>query len=150
MFRVIAGQRQIAVRTRSLEFRRQVAFGVSLLLVLCLTACMSHRDAEQFNQELAKALATPFNALATRLSGGEDLAYATAAYRRKNARWPNDYAELTNFVAKSDGYLVLQQYQQVNFTQETNGAIHVAFLALGKKNEVSITLQPSSGNEPSR
>ncbi|MDB6057648.1 MAG: hypothetical protein JWO95_1492 [Verrucomicrobiales bacterium] len=110
---------------------------------------MSHRDAEHFNQGIAQAFAAPFDTLAIAVSQGNDLAYATAAYQRKNARWPNDYSELTNFVAKSDGYLILKRYEEVNFSQETNGAIHIVFLPLGKTNKATFTLVPTSANEPS-
>lgn len=141
----------MSARRRCFRILRQTALALSLLFIAGLTACISHRDAENMNRELAQVFATPFNTLATKLSQGDDLIYATAAHQRKNARWPNDYAELTNFVAKSDGYLILKPYEDVTFRQETNGGVQVVFLPVGKiTNKVTVTLEPLAGNEAAR
>ena len=95
-------------------------------LVLC--GCMSDRAAK----ELGEQIAAPFNVMAQQLSGATDISYAMAAFARKNERWPKDYAELETFVQKSDGLLVLGQYDQVDFATRTDGSVDISSVIHGR------------------
>lgn len=76
---------------------------LSVLLGVCAVSgcCTSDNAGRESSDSFTAALAT----LSRQFSGAQDISYATAAFKRKNGRWPNDYAELTNFVNQSDGYL---------------------------------------------
>lgn len=77
-------------------------------------------------------------------SGSLGLLYTTASFANKNGRWPNDYAELTNYVQQSNGYLILDDYQAVKFATQTNGGLEVRFISPGQTNETKFKLSPAS------
>lgn len=130
----------------SFAMDRRTTLGIiALFLVLALfPGCISQKDADKFNKSIAEAFSVPLNALVAKLSGGDDLAYATVSFQQKNNRWPNDYAELTNYVAKSDGYLFLKPYDSVTFSSQTNGGVKIAFIPLGRTNESTFALNPQT------
>jgi len=117
--------------------RRFATFGFIgfLATAAAFSGCMSPRAARELGSALGEALAAPFN-------GSQELAYATAAFQRKNGRWPKDYAELSNFVAHSDGFLVLSQYDRVDFSERPQGRLLIAFVPHGQTNQVSFTFSP--------
>ena len=88
---------------------------------------------------MGEAIASPFSALARSISGAQDLAYATAAFQRKMGRWPKDYVELSEFVQKTDGLLVLGEYDHVDFSEQPAGGLQVVFVPHGQTNHVSFT-----------
>src|SRR5438105_15071723 len=94
----------------------RVLAGISML-TLC--SCISDRAAT----ELGEQIAARFNAIAQQLNDARDLAYATAAFARKNERWPKDYTELETFVEKSDGLLILGHYERVDFAPQADGGL---------------------------
>jgi hypothetical protein len=97
------------------------------------SGCISDRAAQQ----MGDAIASPLNVMARSISGAQTLAHATAAFYRKTGRWPRDYAELSDFVQHSDGYLILGEYERVEFSGLPQNGLKVAFVPLGQTNLVS-------------
>jgi len=94
---------------------------------------MSDRAAK----DMGEAIAAPLNAIVQQLAGAHDLAYATAAFWRKNERWPRDYPELSAFVQKSDGLLVLGNYDQVDFALLPEGGLEICSVIHGRTNRTT-------------
>src|SRR6266481_7902836 len=105
-----------------MRYARKTALVLAATSAFALTGCISDKAA----REIAEGLASPFNSLATQLSGAQDLVYATGAFWRKNERWPKDYTELSAFVQASDGLLVLGQYDRVDFVEQPEGGLEVS------------------------
>ena len=101
--------------------------------ILTLCGCMSDRAAKQLGEQIA----APFNAIAQQLSGAHDLAYAAAAFARKNERWPKDYAELETFVEKSDGFLILGHYDRADFAHKSDGGLEISSVIQGRTNRTT-------------
>lgn len=109
---------------------------------MALSGCMSERAAKEFGTGLGEAVAAPLNVIARGMSGSQELAYATAAFQRKNGRWPKDYAELSIFVQQSDGLFALGEYDRVDFSESPEGRLQVAFVPHGQTNQVRFTFSP--------
>ena len=90
-------------------------------------------------REMGESIASPLNIIARSLSGSQDLAYATAAFARKNDRWPKDYAELSSFVERSDGLLLLGQYDRVDFIDQPEGGLEICAVIQGRTNRMTFT-----------
>jgi len=75
-------------------------------------------------------------------NGSLGLIYTTLSFENKIGRWPNDYAELTNYIQQSNGYLLPGDYQQVKFEAKTNGDLKVRFISPGQTNETIFKLLP--------
>ena len=105
---------------------------LTVLLGVCVVAgcCTSDNGGRELSDSFTAALAT----LSRQFSGAQDVSYATAAFKRKNGRWPNDYAELTNFVNQSEGYLQLADYDQVRFTKMGEGDLTIECIGQGRTN----------------
>jgi hypothetical protein len=95
------------------------SFGL-VALAIAMTGCISERAADEFT--------APFNEMARNLRCSHNLADGALAFYRKKERWPKDYAELSNFVAKSEGLLVLEQYERVDFSENSERILRVSFL----------------------
>src|SRR5689334_7234456 len=113
-------------------------FGV-VAVAIAVTGCISDRAAEEFT--------APFNEMARNLRCSHNLAYGTMAFYRKNERWPKDYSELSEFVGKSEGLLVLEKYERVDFSENSERILRVSFLpadlaAIGLTNAMHFTLSP--------
>jgi hypothetical protein len=102
---------------------------------------MSEQDSREFGKGFGDAVAPSFQKMAEGWSGGFELAYTAKAFRRMNGRWPKDYTELSAFVQQSQGFLELEEYDRVDFTQLPDDKLEVAFLSPGKTNRVSFTLE---------
>ena len=111
----------------------RLSFLVVVITILALCGCMSDRAAKGLGEQIA----APFNAIAQQLSGAHDLAYATAAFARKNERWPKDYSELETFVQKSEGLLILGQYDRVDLAPRADGGIDISSVNQGRTNRTS-------------
>src|SRR5262245_39259474 len=98
------------------KFPRSISW-IAAISLLTVSGCMSERAAKEFGE----AMVAPFYVLSQQFGGAQDLCYATAAFARKKERWPNDYAELETFVQGSDGYLILRNYDRVDFAPQTDG-----------------------------
>ena len=72
--------------------------------------------------------------------GSTDLLYDCTSFRRKNGRWPNDYAELSTLVKQSDGYLTLGEYERVDMRPLADGSLEVCYVRPGQTNETKFTL----------
>ena len=83
---------------------------------------------------------SPFFDFAMLRYGRIDLIYCIASFQHKNARLPKDYAELSDFVQQSDGYLTLGRYERVDFIPLPNKALEVRCVPEGRTNEVKFTL----------
>jgi outer membrane murein-binding lipoprotein Lpp len=110
--------------------------GGLLVGILVITGCVSQRKTNEFSQSLAETIAAPFNALSRQISGAQDLAYATAAFHRKNKRWPKDYSEMLEFVEQSDGYLQLQDYERIDFIESAAGGLSINYVLSGLTNTI--------------
>src|SRR4051795_3747433 len=111
--------------------RRLMIFIILAPLVVPFAGCMS----DQAAKELGETIAAPLNSIARDLSGSRDLAYATAAFQRKNGRWPKDYADLSKFVADTDGLLQLGKYDRVDFIEQLDGGLEVRSVVEGRTNQ---------------
>lgn len=116
------------------------AIGALLTVIIACVACVSEHKRAAMDDSFAELFIVPLNAFADLITGGEDLAYATAAFRRKTGRWPTNQTEITTFVAKSEGYLAMRDYDTINFATETNGAVHIDFVPHGRTNEQHLTI----------
>ena len=90
-------------------------------------------------REFADSMTAGVAVLTRQLSPSQDLIYATASYARKNERWPNDYAELTNFVSQSNGYLYLKHYDEVQMTRTPEGDLCIEYIAYGRTNWIGFS-----------
>lgn len=108
---------------------------MAAISVLTVGGCVSDHDAKEFGD----AVVAPFNVLLRQIGGGQDLCYATAAFARKNERWPKDYAELDTFVQDSDGYLALAHYEHVDFRPQIDGGLVVSYVMQSKTNRVTFS-----------
>src|SRR6266436_5331107 len=62
--------------------------------------------------------------------GSTDLLYDCTSFRRKNGRWPNDYAELSTLV----------EYERVDMRPLADGSLEVCYVRPGQTNETKFTL----------
>jgi hypothetical protein len=84
---------------------------------------------------------SPFLDIAVLQYGRVYLLYPIVSFQLKNGRWPKDYAELTDFVQRSDGYLMLGQYERVDFSPLPKDGLEVHYVPKGRTNEVKFTLR---------
>jgi len=120
--------------------RHSVKLTLLAVSVACIAAsggCMSERD----SKALGEAITAPIAAMARSITDAQDLACTAAAFRRKNNRWPTDYAELSGFVEQTDGLLCLKQYDRVTFTSLPEDRFQIAFVPDGQTNELTIILE---------
>ena len=80
-------------------------------------------------------------------SGAIDLLYCLGSFHNKKGRVPKDYAELSTFVAESDGYLVLAKYERVDFSPLPNDGLEVRYVRPGRTNEMKFTLINALGKK---
>ncbi len=114
---------------------------------LALGGCMSMPHSKETDRAFGDAFGEAFssaltNSIAPSLNGLRDLTYAAEAFRRKNARWPEDYGELRLFVERSDGYLVLGEYSSVDLTNLPVDRLQIGFVPEGQTNRSTLTLEP--------
>jgi len=107
-------------------------------IVAAFSGCISNQAAK----EISQTVSAPLYVIARTFAGAQDLGYATEAFRRRNGRWPKDFAELSTFVQKSDGFLVLGHYDRVDFFELPEDALRVAFVPEGQTNQVKLTFSP--------
>ena len=110
---------------------------------LAFSGCISDRAFKDFGTSLEEGLAAPFNAIARSRKEAQELAYATAAFQRRNGRWPKDYGELSVFVAQTDGLLFLSDYERVDLLELAEDRLEVVFVPHGQTNELCFTFSPS-------
>jgi hypothetical protein len=117
-------------------FERRCFTGFLGLLLVWATGCRTQpasnagaRAADGF----FSAIMTP---LADAISQHRDVAYAAEAFQRRNGRWPCTYAELSEFVDGSQGYLHMKEYDEMLFTPEPDGALAIVMLMQGRTNTV--------------
>jgi hypothetical protein len=91
-----------------------------VVVAITVTGCISDRAVEE--------LTAPFNEMVLNLRCSHNLADGALAFYRKTDRWPRDYAELSNFVAKSEGLLVLEHFERVDFSEKSDRVLQVSFL----------------------
>jgi hypothetical protein len=105
---------------------------LAVFLAVCVVAgcCTSDPAGRELGDSITAAVAS----LTRQFSRAQDISYATAAFERKKGRWPTDYAELTNFVNQSEGYLQLEHYDQVRFSQTPEGDLMIECVGQGRTN----------------
>ena len=101
---------------------------VASLSALTLVGCISDKAAGEFGLAFSAQITAP------------DLIYCSRSFRIKTQRWPKDYAELSEFVRQSDGYLWLGNYQRVKFTPLPEDVLQVSFVPSGSTNKMKIRL----------
>lgn len=79
-------------------------------------------------------------------SGGLDLFYCAASFQNKRGRFPEDFAELQEFIRQSDGYLALGQYERVVFQPLPQDGLEIRYVRTGRTNEMKFTLGGSPAN----
>jgi len=65
------------------------------------------------------------------------------AFHHRHQRWPKDYAELSEFVQKSDGKLKLGHYDQVEFKNMPNDALEIWQVSGGTTTFGTLTASPT-------
>jgi hypothetical protein len=116
-----------------------------LLLAALLAGCKtsSPQKQKQLEADIGSVYGATFSPIMDMFMlkhGSLDLLYDTASFRSRNSRWPADYAELTNFVNSSGGYLWLGRYETVQFTSVTNDCLEISYSRPGQKKETKITI----------
>ena len=96
-------------------------------------------DPQAFGKTLAQIFAPFFDIVMIR-SGAIDLIYCANSFRHKNERWPKDYAELSDFVQQSNGYLMLGEYERVELKQLPDDKLEVHYVPHGHTNETKFIL----------
>lgn len=123
-----------------MRFRAQLAALLLGLTVGCATSTTGPSGVDV--SRLLAHTAGPFLDLAALQYGRVYLLYPVASFFNKNGRWPKDYAELLDYVQRSDGYLTLGQYEQVDLRPLSDGGLEVHYVPKGGTNEVAFTLGP--------
>jgi hypothetical protein len=116
---------------------------VLILATGCLTGCTTVRTSDDQFPFVAAAKAfelSPYYVVSTLQSGSIGLLYCSASFHHKNGRWPSDYAELSNFVDQSAGYLVLGDYERVDLKSLPNDGFEVRYVRPGQTNEHKFTI----------
>src|SRR4051812_2147955 len=110
-----------------MKFLQIITLGVSATLFQgCNTAPKNNAAISGITAAIKEASASLEEFMAMPREATFDLVYCTASYRWKNMRWPIDYADLTEFVEKSDGYLkIIGNYERVTFAPITNGCVEI-------------------------
>lgn len=110
----------------------------SLLFSLVFSGCISDKAARDLGRDISLAFSDPIFQI-TGLTA-TDLLYCSGSFRIKNARWPKDYAELSEFVRHSNGYLWLRDYERVDLTQLPEDVLQITFVRPGLTNEMKLRL----------
>jgi len=120
-------------------FKPAVVAMASLICSLGFTGCVSDKAAKDINREFVMAFSAPL-VLATAFTY-TDLIYCSRSFRKKTERWPKDYAELSNFVQQSNGYLWLDTYERVDLAQLPEDVLAVSLVPRGSTNEIKFRLK---------
>ena len=115
---------------------------VSLLWSVAFSGCMSDKAAKEMGREFGLAFSAPMCQI-TALTA-TDLIYCSGSFRKKTERWPKDYAELSEFVEHSNGYLWLGTYERVNLRQLPEDLLEIRFVPHGTTNEMKMRLKGKS------
>jgi hypothetical protein len=110
----------------------------AVLGCLAFTGCISDKGAKDFGREFGLAFSAPIyglNALAA-----ADLVYCSESFRKKTDHWPTDYAELSEFVRQSNGYLWLGTYERVDLARLEGDVLQINFVPQGSTNEMKLRL----------
>jgi hypothetical protein len=127
-------------------FCSRAIFGFNALALACslpFTGCISCKPANEktdLNKTLERlAQASPFSVAARQRA--YDIVYCTVIFFHKEGRWPKDYGELQNFVKRSNGVLLLESYQGVEFTPKPPDRLEISY---GSSSGVTnrMTLEP--------
>ncbi len=73
-------------------------------------------------------------------SGASDVVYTCYSFGIRNDRWPTNYAELSEFVDQSNGYLFLAKHKDMALKPLTNGALEIHYFGLQSTNGMKIIL----------
>ena len=103
---------------------------------------MSDKAAKDFGREFGLAFSAPIYQISALTA--TDLLYCSGSFRNKNERWPKDYAELSEFVQLSNGYLWLGKYERVELTQLPEDVLQISFVRTGSTNQMKIRLDPGT------
>ena len=102
---------------------------VTLAIGLLSSGCMSSGQASKLAQQVA--------APGWEMAEAGDLSYCVAAFHRKNGRWPGDYSELSGFIERSDGYLVLmREYEKVEFARSGGDGLVISYRVGGTAHRI--------------
>lgn len=110
-----------------------------MLVEASCSSTTKNRDLFGMGQTFTETMASVYR-LSLLASGGIDLFYCSLSFRIKNDRFPNDYAELSEFVKQSNGYLVLGQYERVELKRLPGDVLEICYVRPGRTNEMKITL----------
>lgn len=134
------------------------------VVVMCLSSCSSPpKRSNELDPSTILELLGPsthpqtnnaqlsvFNLLSERLaplydfrlmsSGVADVVYTCYSFGMRNDRWPTNYAELSEFVEQSNGYLFLAKHKDMVLKPLTNGALEIHYAGLQSTNDMKITL----------
>ncbi len=112
---------------------------VCLLLVVGCAGDSDRPKQPDWSTTLQQLLeASPFSTTANQKAF--DLAYCTTVFFQKEGRWPKDYAELRDFVDRSNGFLILGTYPGLEFAPKDPDRLEVSYGSNGVTNHM--TLEP--------
>jgi hypothetical protein len=110
------------------ECQRSFWLGLVLTLYCACAGCCHSGKSSRASAERATA---SMSRMMISLSRSPDLIYATESFAGNNKRWPTNYAELTEFVNKSEGVLRLNKYEEVRFESQPDGWVVIALIRSG-------------------
>lgn len=106
-------------------------------MAACLTGCInlvSDDGAKAFGSVVSSGL----KSFGLSVARARELGYVTESFFRKQKRWPATQAELRQYVAESDGYLVLGPCDEIKFTPQDDGSVEVFALLNGASQRITI------------
>ena len=107
---------------------------------ILVSSCSTSKWDAQMASDLHKLL-TPIYEISLLGSGAIDIIYCSGSFRHKNDRWPRDYAELSEFVKQSDGYLMLGEYERVDLKPLLVDKLEILYVRHGQTNEHTFILE---------
>lgn len=115
--------------------------GTGLIFLTFASCCQTPKDRDPFGvRQLVTATMEPIYRMGLFSSGAIDLFYCSASFRSKHGRFPEDFAELTEYVQQSNGYLVLGQYERVNLKLLPADELEIRYVRVGQTNEMKLTM----------
>ncbi len=102
--------------------------GLVGICVAFFTGCISDRVSSMLAEAMAnQAIAPPL-----------ELSLSVYNFRQATQRWPSNHAEFSAFLKQSGDGVQLQQYDRIDFTENSDGSLEIYAVAPGLTNRMSI------------
>ncbi len=104
------------------------------------TRTQTNHDVQPSLLNLFVGRLAPLNDIRIMQSGALDVVYTCFSFGIRNDRWPTNYAELSEFVDQSNGYLFLEKHDDTVLKSLANGALEIHYFGLQSTNEMKLSL----------